>query len=105
MDKYEIIIKALELYRERKLQDDVTDMTLAEYTDGAWDRHDIYNICKTYANIDRIINSLHKTKDMIRKYSSMCCIDETDGEVTPEEYNEIVSRYNTLYFNLLDICG
>lgn len=105
MDKYELITKALELYRETKLQNDVVDMVLAEYTVAQWDRRDIYNLCKDYATIERIIKALHEANDMIRKYSSMHCIDETDEKITPDMYNDIVSRYNELYFKLFDICS
>ena len=105
MDRDELIIKALETYRETVLQNNVIDMALAEYSNGAWDRRDIYNLAKQYASIDRIIKALRECKDLMRKFSGMRLEDETDGEITTKEYNEIVSQDNALYFKLMDIIG
>lgn len=100
----ELIIEALESYRERVLQDNVVDMTLAEYGNDQWDRRDIYELAKTYASIDQIIKALRESKELMGKSSSMRLVD-TDSKITCEEYNEIVSMYNPLYFKLMDIIG
>lgn len=102
MTKYEIIMEALKLYRETELQNRVIDITLDEHTPHAWDRDKLYSTLKEYSYIDRISKTL---KDVDKRLPNMCSAVRVPigHNPTDDEYNDLIDKYNELYFALIDI--
>lgn len=100
--KYEIIIEALKHYRAKVLQDKVINISLDEYTSNQHDRKELYELLKEYSYIDRITESLLEAEQMTTNMSSAVRVP-IGHTASDDEYNELIDKYNKLYFSLIDI--
>lgn len=88
----ELIILALEYYRNRALSDKVLDMSMAELSDKEWSREDIKSLLREYSSIDYIIQKIKEADEYIKRVG----IADTVNELS-------IDKYNTLYFMLTDL--
>lgn len=88
----EIIIEALQYYREHVLSDKVLDASMAEISDKPWSKQQLMCLLHEYSDIDRIINKIKEADD----YTNKVGLAETDDVIS-------VDKYNILYWTLRDI--
>ena len=90
--RYEIIIEALQYYREQVLSDKVIDASMADISDKPWSKQEIMSLLHEYSDIDRIIQKIKEADEYTKKTGTA----DTDNDIS-------VDKYNILYFTLRDI--
>lgn len=90
--RYEIIIEALQYYREQVLSDKVIDASMADISDKPWSKQQIMSLLHEYVDVDGIINKIKEADEYTKKTVSAETIDDIS-----------IDKYNTLYWLLRDL--
>lgn len=91
----DILLEVLEYYRREEMSHKVTQLLI----DDAHTKDDATYLLRQYSDIDRLSKKLKKSADTL----SNAHLEERVDTVTSTQYNELVDKYNDLYFALYDI--